>query len=280
MDYYLDVEQEKNVLNANIAVHTRMIHDYESEPHWRPENIVKVKNRLQGVLPHNRGKALDVGAGTGFLTRLLTPIFEEVTAVDITEPMLAKIPKTSNLNIIVAQAEALPFESDSFDFVCAYSFLHHLYDPDKVLKEMIRVLKPGGTIYVDLEPNSAYWKKLKEIDESQIEVQSSVVKREINATVYIEKYIEEQYAIPQEVFAAAEYSKSVTGGFDTDKLRNLLISLGILSVEVNLDWFMGQALVMHGKSFELASEIEKHLREILPASEHLFKYIWMTGEKK
>jgi ubiquinone/menaquinone biosynthesis C-methylase UbiE len=274
------MEQEKNVLNANIAVHTRMIDDYESEPHWRAENIAKVKNRLQDVLPHNRGKALDVGAGTGFLTRLLTPIFEEVTALDITEPMLAKIPKTSNLSIIIAQAEELPFENNSFDFVCAYSFLHHLFDPDKVLKEMVRVLKPGGTIYVDLEPNSAYWNKLKKIDESQIEVQSTIVKREINATIYIEKYVEEQYAIPQEVFAAAEYSKSVTGGFTREKLHNLLISLGITSVEVNLDWFMGQALVMHGKSFELASEIEKHLREILPASEDLFKYIWMTGEKK
>lgn len=268
-----------SIKEANIVVHTRMIEDYESEPHWRPENILKVNQRLSSILPEQRLKALDVGAGTGFLTRLLTPHFQEVSAIDITEAMLNKIPKSQNLRIFVGEAEKLPFPDNEFDFVCAYSFLHHLFEPSIVMKEMVRVLKPGGVIYVDLEPNFDYWSLLKSIDASKEIDLSPIVKREIGATVYVEEQVEAKYQIPKEIFAAAEYSKSMTGGFERKSLHKSLLNLGLEDLEVNLDWYMGQGIVMHEKNHSLAQEIEEHLRAILPASSNLFKYIWFTGTK-
>ena len=267
-------------MRANIEVHTKMINDYESEPHWKSENIEKVRKRLQELYPSERETALDVGAGTGFLTRHLVRDFKKVNAIDITPAMLAKIPRFENLETQICQVESLPFLDETFDFVCAYSFLHHLYDPLLALKEMVRVLKPNGVLYVDLEPNAEYWTSLKQICESDGFILTPLVEREINATINIARQISTQYEIEGSVFETAEYSKSVTGGFNAQDLEKSLFDLGLGSVSVKFDWFMGQGAVMHGQSFELAREIEDYLRTALPASANLFKYLWLTGIKK
>jgi hypothetical protein len=106
------------------------------------------------------------------------------------------------------------------------------------------------------------------------------VEREINATINIARQVSKQYEIKGSVFDTAEYSKSITGGFKAGDLESSLCELGLGSVKVNLDWFMGQGGVMHSQSFELAREIEEYLRTALPASANLFKYLWFTGVKE
>ena len=95
-------------------------------------------------------KILDVGCGTGFVSQLY-PNFD-VTGVDISEEML----KLNPHHWIKAPAEALPFNDDTFDFVVCRSLLHHLEVPANGLKEMYRVLKPGGK-WVCWEPNLSIW---------------------------------------------------------------------------------------------------------------------------
>jgi len=148
------------------------------------------------------------------------------------------------------------------------------------LKEMIRVMKPNGVLYVDLEPNAKYWANLKEVSEIDGITITPLVEREINATINIASQVSNQYAIEGSVFDTAEYSKSITGGFGAIELEKSLHELGLGATKVNLDWFMGQGGVMHGQSFELAQEIEDYLRTALPASANLFKYLWFTGIKE
>jgi SAM-dependent methyltransferase len=50
---------------------------------------------------------------------------------------------------LVAEAEALPFQDDSFDFVVSGAVFEHLYDPLAAAAEVRRVLKPGGCFYID-----------------------------------------------------------------------------------------------------------------------------------
>jgi hypothetical protein len=50
-------------------------------------------------------------------------------------------------------------------------------------------------------------------------------------------------------------------------------------VEVTLDWFLGQAPVMHGDSFEMANRIDEHLRRLLPVTDHLYKYLRASARK-
>lgn len=95
---------------------------------------------LDGVRMSDRhsDKILDVGCGNGFLSQLY-PNFD-IVGVDISDGMLANNPH----KWIKAPAEKLPFPDNHFDYVVCRSLLHHLEDPEVGLKEMFRVLKPGG----------------------------------------------------------------------------------------------------------------------------------------
>lgn len=91
-------------------------------------------------------KVLDVGCGIGFVSALY-PNFD-ITGIDISDGMLANNPYVWKK----APAEEIPFEDNTFDFVICRSLLHHLEDPRLGLKEMFRVLKPGGK-WVCWDPN-------------------------------------------------------------------------------------------------------------------------------
>ena len=83
-------------------------------------------------------KVLDVGCGIGFVSSLY-PNFD-ITGIDVSDGMLEKNPYIWKK----ASAEAIPFPDNTFDFVICRSLLHHLEKPELGMKEMVRVLKPGG----------------------------------------------------------------------------------------------------------------------------------------
>lgn len=91
-------------------------------------------------------KVLDVGCGTGFVSQLY-PNFD-ITGIDISDGMLERNPYKH----LKAPAEDIPFDSNHFDFVVCRSLLHHLDDARLGLREMVRVLKPGGK-FVCWDPN-------------------------------------------------------------------------------------------------------------------------------
>lgn len=92
-------------------------------------------------------RVLDVGCGIGFVSQLY-PNFD-ITGIDISDGMLANNPYKS----VKAAAEAIPFPDNHFDIVICRSLLHHLEEPMIGLKEMVRVLKPGGK-WVCWDPNA------------------------------------------------------------------------------------------------------------------------------
>ena len=98
-------------------------------------------------------KVLDVGCGTGFVSQLY-PNFD-IVGIDISDGMLEKNP----YKWVKAPAEAIPFPDSTFDFVLCRALLHHLEDPKVGLKEMFRVLKPGGT-FSCWDPNQAFFATL------------------------------------------------------------------------------------------------------------------------
>lgn len=91
-------------------------------------------------------KVLDVGCGNGFVSQLY-PNFD-ICGIDISDGMLANNPYVWKK----APAEDIPFGDNTFDFVICRSLLHHLEVPELGLKEMFRVLKPGGK-WVCWDPN-------------------------------------------------------------------------------------------------------------------------------
>ena len=95
-------------------------------------------------------RALDVGTGAGALAIALAQFVREVVGVDVVPELLGEGRKRApaNVELVEADATALPFERGSFDLVCTARTLHHVPRPELVLAEMNRVLRPGGTMLV------------------------------------------------------------------------------------------------------------------------------------
>jgi ubiquinone/menaquinone biosynthesis C-methylase UbiE len=99
----------------------------------------------------NKGKLLDVACGTG----RVFPYYgnREVYGIDISEDMLAIAKKRlSSAKLKVSSADKIPFEDNYFSVVITSRFIMHTPDYEKVIKEMIRVTKRGGSIIIDF-PN-------------------------------------------------------------------------------------------------------------------------------
>ena len=89
---------------------------------------------------------LDLGAGTGKLTRMLVPRVERVIAVEPGPEMLEQLRRAvPEADALLGAAEAIPLPDDAVDaVVCGQSF--HWFRTEEALSEMGRVLRPGGGI--------------------------------------------------------------------------------------------------------------------------------------
>ncbi len=97
-------------------------------------------------------RALDVGAGSGFLTEGLLAAGLQVVACDQSEAMLQELRRRlgdpDGLQCLVGDAAALPLAEGSFDAVFANMVLHHMEDPGQALGDWSRLLKTGGVLVV------------------------------------------------------------------------------------------------------------------------------------
>jgi malonyl-CoA O-methyltransferase len=97
-----------------------------------------------------QGKVLDLGCGTGFLTKILKEQGASMclTGLDIAFPMLeqAKSKLGTGAGYICADAENLPFQACSFDAIFSNLALQWCLNIRQVLSECKRILKPGGQL--------------------------------------------------------------------------------------------------------------------------------------
>ena len=97
-------------------------------------------------------RLLDMGCGAGHASFIAAAQVKEVVAYDLSEQMLSVVngaAKTRGIfNIMTQQgyAEVLPFDDGSFDVVISRYSAHHWHDVGKALREVKRVLKPGGVV--------------------------------------------------------------------------------------------------------------------------------------
>jgi ubiquinone/menaquinone biosynthesis C-methylase UbiE len=105
----------------------------------------EVKRKL---LANARGRVLEIGVGTG-LSLPHYPRHVEVVGVEPSEPMRRRAQRRAqelgrDVTLVEAPAEELPFEDGSFDTVVSLAVLCSVRDPERVLAEVRRVLRPGG----------------------------------------------------------------------------------------------------------------------------------------
>jgi excisionase family DNA binding protein len=126
---------------------------------------------------------VDLGAGDGYLSRAVSPHVGTVIAIDISGAMLEELSKKAakegmnNIRTVVSDGRDMPLADNSADIVCANMFLHHIEEPVTAAREMYRVLKPGGKVFLaDLKEhdNEDFKEKMHDIWQgfSEEEVQS------------------------------------------------------------------------------------------------------------
>ena len=94
-------------------------------------------------------EVLEIATGPGLLARHVAPATRRMIATDYSDGMIAQAKKgetISNLTFEVADAMNLPYGNASFDAVIIANALHIVPDPEKVLREIDRVLRPGGLL--------------------------------------------------------------------------------------------------------------------------------------
>lgn len=105
------------------------------------------------------GSALELGCGTGFflLNLMQAGVAKDGFVTDISPGMVeVAVRNAAGLGLPVqgrvADAESIPYEDNSFDLVVGHAVLHHIPDVEQSLREVLRVLKPGGRFVFAGEP--------------------------------------------------------------------------------------------------------------------------------
>jgi SAM-dependent methyltransferase len=149
-----------------------MTYDWRGEIPYEPgsaEHLEEVERRFlseawfaqapgdrpfSGLIPYDElrdKEVLEIGCGTGVHARLLAEAGARLSAVDLTPTAVGLTQKRLelaglNADVREADAERLPYDDDSFDFVWSWGVIHHSESTDRVIQEIARVLRPGGRL--------------------------------------------------------------------------------------------------------------------------------------
>ena len=274
------------VMQANVELHSTLAAAYNTnEPHFRPENVAKVEARLEPIFAETAAKRLlDLGCGTGFMIDIAKRHVAEIHGVDVTPAMIERVDTSGDAEIVLHLGDSGSFEPQmgAFDVVTAYSFLHHLGDVTPTLRTAFKALRPGGKLFVDLEPNSEFWAAIGALQRDGSF--DEIVSREIEMVSFKDEDIRRQFGVDEETFNLAEYGKS-TGGFSDATMRPKLLASGFSQVEFFYTWFIGQGQMINdsriprGEATARAETVDELLQRALPLSRELFKYIGFVATR-
>jgi 2-polyprenyl-3-methyl-5-hydroxy-6-metoxy-1,4-benzoquinol methylase/ribosomal protein L37AE/L43A len=105
-------------------------------------------------LTGSKGKLLDIGAGRGELLRAARELGWNVSGIEPSARFAEYAAAYSGARISSLPLEQCDFAANSFDCVVLSAVLEHLYNPDETIREISRVLRRGGAVFIDV-PNEA-----------------------------------------------------------------------------------------------------------------------------
>lgn len=155
----------------NVRIHDRISRDYERRHgeifnELEQARLIAALREAAADIQSSRivKRALDFGCGSGNLTSYLIAMGMETVSADVSPGFLELIRHkfASSGRSTTAQLngrDLTPFADGELDFVVTYSVLHHVPDYLGIVREMCRVLAPGGVLYIDHENNDEFWRR-------------------------------------------------------------------------------------------------------------------------
>ena len=277
----------EDVLAANVELSAQLAGSYnESEPHYRAENVGRVAAKLDEVIAETGAeRMLDLGCGTGFMIDIARTRVARIHGVDASPEMIGRVDLETGpaeVTIEVGDTGAVDVEEGAYDIVTAYSFLHHLYDVGPTLRTAARALRPGGMLYVDLEPNRLFWDAIAALDRDA--EHDPIIAREI-AQVADHEGVALEVGVDAETFNLAEWGKTARGGIGEDEMSGQLATVGFSSQRFFYEWFVGQGQLINAPGVERdraladADVVSALLTRAHPLSRPLFKYVGFVATR-
>jgi ubiquinone/menaquinone biosynthesis C-methylase UbiE len=136
-----------------MSIHKRELkRRYDLTAHFYDRRYGEIqREKYDAVLANirNVGRILDAGCGTGML---LGPLLEKaklVIGIDMSTKMLCAAKKRApGASLVLADADNLPFADGSFDVVVSVTLLQNMPNPNRTVREIARVIRPGGTAII------------------------------------------------------------------------------------------------------------------------------------
>lgn len=161
------IDESRRLIKHNATAHDHVAAIYD-EKHTEifnfveQERLAKTVAELVSLTGLPSPEILDVGAGTGNLSLKFLAAGCRVCAADVSARSLGqlarKAPSGAPIVTRLITDERLPFPDASFDIVGTYSVLHHIPDYVFAVRDMARVLRPGGLLYIDHEASDRSWR--------------------------------------------------------------------------------------------------------------------------
>ena len=104
----------------------------------------------------NNSFILDVGSGTGYLASELLKKGFKVVGLDIDMDAIPYL-KSREVNFVIGDGNSLPFKGESFDFILAIDVLEHIKDDKKFLSSLVKVIKKGGGLIINVPAIQSLW---------------------------------------------------------------------------------------------------------------------------
>jgi ubiquinone/menaquinone biosynthesis C-methylase UbiE len=194
--------RHEEIRDVNSRYHDVAASDYDSK--WGisfgavARDLVAAKLRKAlGAGPVPFGRALEIGAGTGYFTLnlLRAGLIREAVCTDISQGMLDELERSASrlgveVETVRCDAQELPFPDNSFDLVFGHAVLHHLPDLDAAFSEFRRVLRPGGRVAFCGEP-SEYGDRLARVPKRAAMMVAPAWRRLLGVGTRIDDYADE-----------------------------------------------------------------------------------------
>jgi len=247
------------------------------------------------------GKALEIGCGTGFFLLNLKQagVLDEAHVTDLSPGMVSAAIRNGaalgfDVDGRVADAESIPYDDATFDLVVGHAVLHHIPDVELALREVLRVLKPGGRFVFAGEPTTIgdwYARKLGHLTwlattrathlptlRDKWSRPSSELAQSSRAAV-LESAVDLHTFDPRELAAMALRAGAVDVRTTTEELTAALFGWPVRTFEaaVNPDRLGWSWAMFAYRSWQRLSAVDRLLGRALP--QKLFYNVLVTGTR-